>query len=260
MPIILHTIFIQRSDGSPVVVCGKTTRDPTMLAALVTALKELSEELSLNNARQANRANITFHNFGDYFLAMINRGDLIAAIVTDTTEIQVIGEIISLLSRLFREFEDSIWDRLDEKKREIGLVPNEYYREYIQGILDLITRDTNWRGKVFISPFFIASDAGLIAIDHLLLELIQRLNKVLGPKLAFKFLKNLSIKLGITDLLLIKYGKEKKNIEHTISIQEYSEEVEELLQKLATYYLKIIKQIQKALHIRGLEFLAVIQL
>ena len=252
MHILVHTVFIQKPDSSPIIICGKMTRDPTMLAALITALRELSRELSLRNNQQISNK-ITFHHFGEYFLAMIHKKDLSAAIVTDPVEIPEISNIIELLSDLFKIFDLVIWQKLSDNEKELGMVPGELFRAYVHETINKIVYDPKWRNKVILSSFFVSSDAGLIAINYTLQSILSRLNSALGPKLTYSFLRKTLYPMKLQNVVQINLDKKKRRTTYTLLLTEYSEEAEGDIQNLANYCLRIIKKLQKTIHEKALK-------
>ena len=259
----LHTIIVEKDDGTPLVTLGRMTRDPVVLAGFLIALKNLSEEISeLDKEAVSPETTFTFHNFGKYFVLLLSQKGILSSLIIDTLDVEEldkIGNLLKLLNRIYNDFSDKIWNKLDEAQKMANLIPQDFYDDFSSTIIKtIISKD--WYDKVTFSDYFILSETGIIAIRILYEQLIKRLIGAFGPKLSKILIEKLASNFGeFYKNGNLKITKEGKKLKVSIIIPTNDESaMQNALEYLANIYVETLRRIKYVFHKNALEQLNVI--
>jgi len=188
---IYALVFQRKQDGNIVLSCGLLQQDPDLLANMLTALRDLSEEAVDEKNKHVK---ITFHHFGGYFVFLLAKDDFYVSIFTEPMpleRISEIGEIFSFASEVADIFKKVIWDNISEEEKELGLIPDSLVIAFERDLTDLVT-SVNWSKKIKLSERFITSKSGINVLKTLYHKLLRRIENVLGSKLVKRFLDNIA--------------------------------------------------------------------
>jgi len=259
----LHTVIVEKDDGTPLVTLGKITRDPVVLAGFLIALKNLSEEISeLNREVIPPETTFTFHNFGKYFVLLLSQKSILSSLIIDTLDVEEldkIGNLLKLLNRIYNDFSEKIWNRLDEAQRMANLIPQEFYEDFSSTVIRTII-SKEWYDKITLSDYFILSETGIIAIKILYEQLIKRLVGAFGPKLSKILIEKIASNFGeFYKTGNLKITKEGKSLKVSIVIPTDDESaMQNALEYLANIYVEALRRIKYVFHKNALEQLNVI--
>lgn len=258
MPVNIHALVFQKKDDNTIILtCGLIQRDPELVANMLTALRNLSEEVL--GAKE--EIEMTFHHFGTYFVFLLAQKDFYVSVFTDAIELErigVIGEILRFAFRVSDIFKKIIWNNLSEEQKELGLISEEAISDFEKAIVKIVATH-EWSDKVHFSEHFITSASGFTVLKVLYGTILSRLQRVLGPNLTillFDKAKEQNEGHDISGVLRIEKNKEIKPI---LIVNENSS-MGDVLYYLAKIYNHVIKKIRRYFISNALEDIDVISL
>lgn len=255
MPIRLHMFMIQRETGEPLAICGSLMRSPTGIAGFVTALYKIAEELMPEEAQKLRTQpkSLTFHNFGHMLLALIrdNRRNLISSAFSDFRGLDDVPLLLELCDRMLSLFYETVWNRLDEAHRQLGLIPTESLESLYSAISRLLT-SPRWFPLVRVSRHYVRSDAGRVLLRELMLSALRRLEAVLGEAAAKRVLDSVAKLCGL------------RRLDVEVALESPPEAPDEaywrLLEDVARVFVTLVRRSQVALTSRAHENIDIVSL
>ncbi len=261
MPFRIHAIVFQKtSDGSIILIVGGLKQEPTLLADMLTAIKNLSEEI-LSELARGMRIEMTFHHFGGYFVLFLFKEHFFSSIFTEPIpleRIEELGDLFRFTSDVADLFELVVWTNLNDEQKSLGLVPEALVIDFERKLSELVASH-KWCKKINFSPLYIKSSSGVNLLRALYLRLISRLEKSIGPNLTMRLILKLAKEIKNSfypgEIRLIK-----NRFIRPILVFPHEGNIEKANEYLSLVYLNSIKRIKEYLLRTALDDLDVLSI
>ncbi len=208
--VLLHALNIVKRDGSTIYSAGNIGKDPTLISGYVSAFSSMEKEFIITNKNNEKKISSQFHRIGDVLMIIVGDDELITYGIFGEVSVEKIDELTEIIYEIHKIFEKNVWSKLEEDKKDIGIVTPEIIGSFENELFSFFT-SKKFRDIVALSPLFLNSETGYYAVLWYMNSVYRKISKSLGSNAFWAILHRIKkiLRLDIDPDLIIKF-KEKE--------------------------------------------------
>ncbi|MEX2688909.1 MAG: hypothetical protein ACP6IQ_01715 [Candidatus Njordarchaeia archaeon] len=259
--ILIHSIVVQKRDGTVLISCGKTIKDPVLVSGMISALASIGEELVPEKQDLTkSEIEVRYHNFGRYMITLSLLDNLIIYIITDIVEPKLIDDLSEYIRELSDFFFKNIWVKYKDDNKILSLPDQEI--EKFEDIVVALILAKRWIDKFRFSDLYLKSSAGEKLLGILYSNFLKRFSYAFGISITQMLLESAQREIvsieNIAARIKIEQGRKK---EYKIIFRiASSESPDKAIEFLKGVYIKIFANARSILGnwvLQGLDLLDV---
>jgi len=257
--ILIHSIVVQKRDGTVLISCGKTIKDPVLVSGMISALASIGEELVPEKQDLTkSEIEVRYHNFGRYMITLSLLDNLIIYIITDIVEPKLIDDLSEYIRELSDFFFKNIWVKYKDDNKILSLPDQEI--EKFEDIVVALILAKRWIDKFRFSDLYLKSSAGEKLLGILYSNFLKRFSYAFGISITQMLLESAQREIVSIENIAARIKIERKKEYKIIFRIASSESPDKAIEFLKGVYIKIFANARSILGnwvLQGLDLLDV---